>query len=168
MADNVIEGLILSVIADYGPDPIINLSALDQLIAQKLSIIGLTILSMGFLTADISRTRDYNLLGPIPVPDSSGFAAVCVFFNVIPDLGTKDNRVEKFGRECNLWLIFEVPNRDRIFKQFSRIENLVNTHLVQFKNVVKSFCILLYHLHLPKKNMQKHVLIFLQIRTVIP
>lgn len=133
MSSSVIEGLILSILADHGPTPIFNLSPLEELITHKLSIAGITILSMGLITSDSAKERSYNLLGPIPVPDSPIFLALCVFFNVRPDLGTKDPRVEKHGRESNIWLIFRKENRDEIFNNFDKLEEVANEVLKPFK-----------------------------------
>jgi hypothetical protein len=131
--EKIIEGLVLTVFSDRGPVPILNVSSLEEVTTQKLAIVGITILSMGFMTAEKSKERNYKLLGPIPVPDSNDYSAISVFFNVVADIGTKDTRVEQFGRTCNLFLIFNTKYRKLIFNAFDSIETIVNNFLFEFK-----------------------------------
>ncbi|MHA1989442.1 MAG: hypothetical protein ACW981_02520 [Candidatus Hodarchaeales archaeon] len=133
MNNSIIEGLVLTVFTDEGPDSLHNLTSLDELIAQKLGIVGITILSMGFVTAERSSERNYKLLGPIPVPDLNDYSALSIFFNVIADMGTIDTRVKEYGRTCNLFLIFKVKYRNLIFNAFENIERISNNFLSKFK-----------------------------------
>lgn len=125
---------MVSIVADIGPDPIINLSPLDELASQKLSIVGMTVISMGLGTGDVRNKRYYKLHGPIPVPDFNELEAICVPFNVRPDLGTDDDRIENHGRECTLWLLFHSTFRTEIFSVITKLEEITRTILLPFKN----------------------------------
>ena len=108
MHHSSVVGLLLSVLSDVGPNPTLNLSPLDELSQHKLSIAGMTIFSMGLRDKSIQQHRSLKLLGSIPVPDSTEYDALCIFFDVEPDLGTIDVRVQEFGRDCTLWIIYNV------------------------------------------------------------
>jgi len=43
----VFDGLILTVLEDFGPAPVVNLSNLDEATATHLSITGMTIVGLG-------------------------------------------------------------------------------------------------------------------------
>ncbi|MHA2217054.1 MAG: hypothetical protein ACXACY_14030 [Candidatus Hodarchaeales archaeon] len=54
----MIEGLIVTTMTDRGPFPVLNLSSVSEDTAEKLSVIGMTILFMGA----IKRHRNDNSL----------------------------------------------------------------------------------------------------------
>lgn len=128
-----IDGIMLSIAGDMGPDPILNLSSLDDLTSLKLSIVGMTVISMGLGSKNVRKKRHYKMHGPIPVPDSN-YEALCVPFNVHPDLGTKDNRIEAHGRECTLWYLFSSNKRRTILSRINQIETITRDVLLPFKN----------------------------------
>jgi hypothetical protein len=134
LASQFIDGLMLSIIDDMGPDPVLNLSSLDELTTHKLSIVGMTILSMGLGSPEIFKKRYYRLHGPIPVPDFSKVEALCVPFNVSADLGTNDSRVEFHGRECTLWYLFDSNFRKEIISIHGIIEKVTKEILRPFKS----------------------------------
>jgi hypothetical protein len=134
MNDVIIDGLVVSIFTDDGPEPLINLTQFDEIITHKLAIVGITILSMGINTVDLRDQRKFNLLGPIPVPDSTDFNTLSIFFNVNPDLGTIDERFKKFGRQCNLWIIFKTENREKILSQYKVIEKTLTDVLEKIEN----------------------------------
>jgi hypothetical protein len=47
MNERMIEGLIVTTMTDRGPFPVLNLSSVSEDTAEKLSVIGMTILFMG-------------------------------------------------------------------------------------------------------------------------
>jgi hypothetical protein len=131
---NLLEGLTVSVFTDDGPELLINLSDLDEVVTQKLSIVGITILSMGFTTVEERDMRDYKLFGPFPLPESNAYSVLSVFFNVKPDMGSKDIRISQFGRTGNLWIVFHNKNRDLVFRKFREIENIAVEFIKKIKN----------------------------------
>lgn len=134
MTERIIDGLVVSIFSDSGPVPILNLSQLDEVTTQKLSIVGITILSMGLNTVEMRDKREFILLGPIPVPDSLDSSVLCIFFTVRPDLGTQDPRIIEFGRVCNLWILFKTEDREKIFSQYKVIEKTATEKLVTIIN----------------------------------
>ncbi|WP_455142093.1 hypothetical protein [Candidatus Hodarchaeum mangrovi] len=115
----MITGLICTTMTDMGPYPLLNLSSLSEDTTVKLSVIGMTILSMGAGT--VAEKQHYRLHGSIPVPDTPDYEALAMSFTVIPKT-TKDARINQHGRESTIWLIFESKNREQVFSIHSQIE----------------------------------------------
>jgi len=115
----MIKGLICTTMTDLGPYPTLNLSPLSEDTTVKLSVIGMTILSMGAGT--VAEKQHYRLHGSIPIPDSSTHEALAMSFTVTPK-ETNDARIGEHGRESTIWLIFNSKDRDFIFLRHSQIE----------------------------------------------
>jgi hypothetical protein len=123
----MINGLVVTTMTDMGPFPLLNLSELPEDTTVKLSVIGMTILSMGAGT--VAEKQHYRLHGSIPVPDSPTLEALAMSFTVIPT-DTKDIRIDQHGRESTIWLLFESRMRDEIFQRHSAIEATLKTEAI--------------------------------------
>ena len=115
----MIEGLIVTTMTDRGPFPVLNLSPISEDTAEKLSVIGMTILFMGAGT--VAERQHYRLHGSIPIPDSPSLEALAMSFPVSPT-ETSDLRIDQHGRESTVWLLFESNNRELIFSAHKIIE----------------------------------------------
>lgn len=115
----MISGLIVTTMTDIGPYPLLNLSSISEDTTVKLSVIGMTILSMGAGT--VAERTHYRLHGSIPIPDSPTLEALAMSFTVTPTK-TNDIRIDQHGRESTIWLIFESKNREEIFLRHRSIE----------------------------------------------
>ncbi|NHJ03112.1 MAG: hypothetical protein EAX86_13325 [Candidatus Heimdallarchaeota archaeon] len=104
---------------DMGPYPLLNISPISEDTTVKLSVIGMTILSMGAGT--VAEKQHYRLHGSIPIPDSPDLEALAMSFTVSP-IKTKDVRIDEYGRESTVWLIFRSSDRNKIFRLHSSIE----------------------------------------------
>lgn len=115
----MISGLIVTTMTDMGPYPLLNLSPISEDTTVKLSVIGMTILSMGAGT--VAERTHYRLHGSIPIPDSPNLEALAMSFTVAPT-ETSDVRIDQYGRESTIWLIFETVDREKIFLRHGAIE----------------------------------------------
>ena len=79
---------------DMGPYPLLNLSPISEDTTVKLSVIGMTILSMGAGT--VAEKQHHRLHGSIPIPDSPDLEALAMSFTVSP-IQTKDVRIDEYG-----------------------------------------------------------------------
>ena len=124
---NTIDGILLAILEDYGPDPVVNLTEFELETATSLSIAGMTIVALG------STDRVYQrLFGSIPVPGSSDWEAMPFIFNVFGGEST-DDRIQTQGRECVLFLLFKASNRSLVYSIHSDAEKLLIGHIQQFK-----------------------------------
>jgi hypothetical protein len=115
----MIEGLIVTTMTDRGPFPVLNLSSVSEDTAEKLSVIGMTILFMGAGT--VAERQHHRLHGSIPIPDSPNLEALAMSFPVSP-INTTDIRIDQHGRESTIWLLFESENREFVFTLHREIE----------------------------------------------
>ncbi|MFX1282055.1 MAG: hypothetical protein ACFFB5_00305 [Promethearchaeota archaeon] len=122
----MISGLIVTAMTDMGPYPVLNLSPISEDTTVKLSVIGMTILSMGAGT--VAEKQHYRLHGSIPIPDSPTLEALAMSFTVTPTK-TSDVRIDQHGRESTIWLLFESKDRNRIFLQHSSIEKALKEEI---------------------------------------
>ena len=120
--NSMICGLIVTTMTDMGPFPLLNLSPISEDTTVKLSVIGMTILSMGAGT--VAEKQHYRLHGSIPIPDSPNLEALAMSFTVAPTK-TNDIRIDQHGRESTIWLIFESKDREQIFLQHRLIEKVL-------------------------------------------
>jgi hypothetical protein len=118
----MISGLIVTTMTDIGPYPLLNLSSISEDTTVKLSVIGMTILSMGAGT--VAERIHYRLHGSIPIPDSPTLEALAMSFTVTPT-ETNDIRIDQHGRESTIWLIFESKNREEVFLRHRSIEAIL-------------------------------------------
>ncbi len=118
---SLFDGIIITIFAELGPSPIANKSPLDEAIAIKLSIAGMTILTMGYGGDGVFEKRHFRLHGPLPVPDSAEYEALAMSFKV-EATETEDERVRDYGRECNLFLIFKTQKRTDVLNFHRTIE----------------------------------------------
>lgn len=116
----MISGLIVTTMTDMGPYPLLNLSPISEDTTVKLSVIGMTILSMG--AGAVAEKQHYRLHGSIPIPDSPNLEAVAMSFTVAPT-ETSDARIDLHGRESTVWLLFDSKDREQIFIRHSIIES---------------------------------------------
>lgn len=124
--NQVIFGLIVTAMTDMGPFPVLNLSEIEEDTTVKLSVIGMTILSMGAGT--VAEKQHYRLHGSIPIPDSPSLEALAMSFTVAPTQ-TSDVRIDQHGRESTIWLLFESKDRDRVFHKHSAIEKALKEEI---------------------------------------
>lgn len=122
----MISGLIVTTMTDMGPFPLLNLSPIGEDTTVKLSVIGMTILSMGAGT--VAEKQHYRLHGSIPIPDSPNLEALAMSFTVTPTQ-TDDIRIDQHGRESTIWLLFDSKDRDRIFLQHALIEKALKEEI---------------------------------------
>ena len=119
MNKRMIEGLIVTTMTDRGPFPVLNLSSVSEDTAEKLSVIGMTILFMGAGT--VAERQHHRLHGSIPIPDSPSLEALAMSFPVSPK-ETIDLRIDQHGRESTIWLLFESDKREAVFRAHRVIE----------------------------------------------
>jgi hypothetical protein len=131
MSVKMIEGLIVTTMTDRGPFPVLNLSSLSEDTAEKLSVIGMTILFMGAGT--VAERQHHRLHGSIPIPDSPNLEALAMSFTVSP-IETIDVRIDQHGRESTIWLLFESEKRETIFKVHRLIEKALQEETKIIKN----------------------------------
>ncbi|MFX1505399.1 MAG: hypothetical protein ACFFDC_04705 [Promethearchaeota archaeon] len=122
----MISGLIVTTMTDMGPFPLLNLSPIGEDTTVKLSVIGMTILSMGAGT--VAEKQHYRLHGSIPIPDSPNLEALAMSFTVAPTQ-TDDIRIDQHGRESTIWLLFDSKDRERIFLQHATIEKALKEEI---------------------------------------
>jgi len=116
----MISGLIVTTMTDMGPYPLLNLSTISEDTTVKLSVIGMTILSMG--AGAFAEKQHYRLHGSIPIPDSPNLEAIAMSFTVTPT-ETSDTRINLYGRESTVWLLFDSKDREQIFVRHTLIES---------------------------------------------
>ena len=144
--NSVINGLLVTIIDDEGPNVLLNYSKLSANLSSKLAIIGMTMMMLGNSDPTFFSERYFKMIGPIPVPNdidmkynskckknNNNFDTVAIIFHVKNDVPTKDNRILKTGRNVVVWLIFNSSNREKIFKSFKSIENLSQYYLKKIK-----------------------------------
>ncbi len=131
MSAKMIEGLIVTTMTDRGPFPVLNLSSVSEDTAEKLSVIGMTILFMGAGT--VAERQHHRLHGSIPIPDSPNLEALAMSFPVSP-IETVDVRIDQHGRESTIWLLFDSKNRDIIFKLHRVIEKTLQEEAMKINN----------------------------------
>ncbi|MFX0171292.1 MAG: hypothetical protein ACFE9L_05180 [Candidatus Hodarchaeota archaeon] len=129
----MISGLIVTTMTDMGPYPLLNLSPISEDTTVKLSVIGMTILSMGAGT--VAEKQHYRLHGSIPIPDSPNLEALAMSFTVAPTK-TDDIRIDLHGRESTIWLIFDTKDREQIFIKHRDIETALKdeTSIIKEEN----------------------------------
>jgi hypothetical protein len=115
------------VLADQGPHPLLNIKGtvdidfdLDEVELMKLGISGMTSIGLG---TGILVARD-RLHGSFPVPDRTDLASLVFPFNVKAE-GTTDHRVDHFGREVLVFLLFSMIKRNDIFALYGEIEKMI-------------------------------------------
>ena len=123
-------GLLTTTMTDMGPYPLLNLSPISEDTTVKLSVIGMTILSMGAGT--VAEKQHHRLHGSIPIPDSPDLEALAMSFTVSP-IKTKDVRIDEYGRESTVWLIFNSSDRNKIFNLHSSIEKTLRDATLNIK-----------------------------------
>ena len=147
MSKSIITGLVVTITDDMGPKPVVNLSQLDEILAHKIAMIGMTVLMLGNSAPAYFSKRHNKILGPLPIPFDNQMAlmtgktdtemveaeAVAVIFNVKADLPTDDPRAKEYGREAIVWFIFNSSDRDKIFAITKKIEDIAKIHLPKFE-----------------------------------
>ncbi|MFX0117636.1 MAG: hypothetical protein ACFFB3_24035 [Candidatus Hodarchaeota archaeon] len=122
----IFDGLILTVLEDFGPAPVVNLSDLDEATATHLSITGMTIVGLG-------STRVYlRLFGSIPVPDFPDCEAMPFIFSVSGE-DSADDRIIHQGRDCVIFLLFASSNRATVYGIHHEVERILNEHVKTFR-----------------------------------
>ena len=127
----MITGLIVTTMTDMGPYPLLNLSSISEDTTVKLSVIGMTILSMG--AGSVAEKQHYRLHGSIPIPDSSNIESLAMSFTVSPTK-TNDIRIDQHGRESTIWLLFNSKDREYIFTNHLIIERALKNEIVSIKD----------------------------------
>ncbi len=142
MNNSIITGLIVTITDDLGPKPVVNLSKLDDILTNKLAMIGMTVLMLGNSDPIYFSKRHGKILGPLPIPFDNQMAiltgvetemveaeAVAIIFNVQADLPTDDPRALQYGREAIAWFSFNSEDRDKIFSLTKTIEEISANYL---------------------------------------
>ena len=146
MNESALKGLLITVSDDMGPRSVVNLSKLDDGLAFKVALFGMTILMLGNSNPNGFAGKCNKILGPLPVPldpeadlqpdeieDLSKSDALAIIFNVKADLPTEDPRAIKNGRDAVLWFIFNTTDRENIFTFSKNIENIANHFISNIK-----------------------------------
>ena len=146
MSKSIINGLVVTITDDLGPKPVVNLSKLDDILANKLAMIGMTVLMLGNSDPIYFSKRHNKILGPLPIPFDNQMAmltgeetemveaeAVAIIFNVKADLPTDDPRAKEYGREAIAWFAFNSEDRDKIFSVTKIIEEISKEYLDRVK-----------------------------------
>ncbi|MHA2202422.1 MAG: hypothetical protein ACW991_01920, partial [Candidatus Hodarchaeales archaeon] len=107
----LLEGIILTVMADTGPMTEINLSKLDDTSAMKLSISLMTALGLGE-----SQDQLNQLHGSFPVPGRKELALAYPF--IVSSTTSADPRIQASGRYCTLFLLFSRETKKRILASY--------------------------------------------------
>lgn len=142
MNNSIINGLLVTITDDLGPKPVVNLSKLDDILANKLAMIGMTVLMLGNSDPTYFAKRHGKILGPLPIPFDNQMAlmtgvetemveaeAVAIIFNVKADQPTDDPRALEYGREAIAWFSFNSDDRDKIFSITKTIEEVSSNYL---------------------------------------
>ena len=142
MSKSIINGLVVTITDDLGPKPVVNLSQLDEILANKLAMIGMTVLMLGNSDPIYFSKRHNKLLGPLPIPFDNQMGmmtgiqtemveaeAVAIIFNVKCDLPTDDPRAKEYGREAIAWFVFNSDDRDKVYTITKKIEEIGSKHL---------------------------------------
>ncbi|MHA2332665.1 MAG: hypothetical protein ACXAEU_11645 [Candidatus Hodarchaeales archaeon] len=120
--DGKFEGFIVTTIADVGPVPVLTMTSLDEVTITKLSIVGMTIVSMGSGLG--GESSYYRLQGPMPIPDESDYEAFSMTFSVAAP-SSADVRVKRAGRLSNIWIIFSTKHRYELIAILGKIERVL-------------------------------------------
>ena len=140
--NSVIKGLLITLNNDEGPKVLINFSELDEVQSMNLAIMGMTAFMFGNETMDYFANKYYKAIGFLPIPSiesepgkklSSDYYALAVIFSVKNDIFTTDQRAMNHGRNAIIWLLFEQPNRKKIFNQLEKIEDISHSYLKDIK-----------------------------------
>ncbi|MHA2294581.1 MAG: hypothetical protein ACXAEU_21355 [Candidatus Hodarchaeales archaeon] len=126
-----LNGLVITIFADQGPYPLINMSPLDHDKIMKLSVLGMTILSMGGQTPS-QELFIHRLHGPIPVPDTLDYEAFSMSFSVSTSEST-DERLLKHGRISTVWIIFDSKYRNELVSLHNEIEEVLTSEIKNIK-----------------------------------
>lgn len=127
---SIINGIVITTFEDVGPFPVINLSSLDEESTFKLSVVGMTLLSMG--SEDSLTQRHYRLHGPIPIPGVDKFEVLSMSFNV-STTESRDERITQGGRESTLFVIFDTAYRSKIALLHNILEKNIKLSLSPIK-----------------------------------
>ena len=141
-----LKGLLITISDDLGPRSVINLSKLNDVLAFKVALLGMTILMMGNSNPNGFTKKCNKILGPLPVPldpeadvtldeiELFGQSdALALIFNVKADLPTEDPRAIKNGRDAVIWFIFNTHDQASIFKLSKTIEEVTNSFIREIK-----------------------------------
>ena len=118
----LINGIVLSVMADTGPVTEINLSKLDETSTMKLSISLMTALGLGE-----SQDQLNQLHGSFPVPGRKELSLAYPF--TVTGETSSDPRIQASGRYCTLFLLFNRDNKSRILSFHGLIEQILGNRL---------------------------------------
>ncbi|MHA2367231.1 MAG: hypothetical protein ACXADX_00285 [Candidatus Hodarchaeales archaeon] len=111
-------GILLCMIADSGPDVVVNYSSLDEMMGLKLAVSGMTAMGLGSTKRGLRE-----LHGPISVPDSEEVQAFYFPF-LVSGAQSEDERIRKHGRECAFFLIFQKGQKSKLLKYYEMIERI--------------------------------------------
>ena len=124
---SVFDGIILSILEDFGPAPIINCSELDEVAATNLGITGMTIVGLG------STDRVYlRLFGSIPVPNFPNREVLPFLFSISGE-ESEDERIKAQGRECVIFLLFDSSNRNIVYGIHNDVEGILIENVKRFQ-----------------------------------
>lgn len=130
MSTDIINGIVITSYLDMNPRTIINESSLDDIIVMKLSITGMTMISLGFSTELPLNQIYYKLNGPLPIPESLDYEALVMLFT----FDHIDENIDQISEIFALWLIIHTKNRDLIYANHIKIETVLKEEIVQLKN----------------------------------
>jgi len=128
MPETYFEGINLTILADDGPRSLFTVydnegdlskNPLDEITVTRLGISGMTAIGMA------THKATHKLHGSLPVPENESYQVLAYPFTVSGDM-SQDDRVKEHGREVIIFLIFQLVNRNSIFKHYDSIENKLN------------------------------------------
>ncbi len=109
-------GLLVSILADDGPKCVLNATELDETTVIRMTVAGMTAFGMGNGT-----THLHKLHGPLPIPEHPHLNYLAYYFR-ISGKDSSDTRIQRFGRDAVIFLVFDNRYRNEIFELYLDIE----------------------------------------------
>lgn len=118
-------GLVVSVMSDVGPQMMCNIAppALDEVTLLNLNVQGMTLLGLA------DGVPENKLHGPVPVPTTEEYQSLVYSF-IVEATVTEDERMQEFGVDSILFILFKANRLREILGSYGIIESLL-TRLVK-------------------------------------
>ncbi len=118
-------GLVVSVMGDAGPQMICSIAPpdLDEITLLNMNVQGMTLLGLA------DGVPENKLHGPVPVPTSDKYQSLVYSF-IVEAKVTKDERMQTFGVDSVLFILFKANRLREILGSYGIIESLLS-RLVQ-------------------------------------
>ncbi|MFX0063922.1 MAG: hypothetical protein ACFFC7_17265 [Candidatus Hermodarchaeota archaeon] len=123
-ANQLIEGLIVTIFKDIGPYVIFNDTKLDEGSAFNLAVKGMT---------TIGETVSKEVYGPFPVPQQDELRALAFVFT-IKATNSEDHRILEFGRTTVFWMIYNEEKKRNIIPATGLIKSYLSVLTSRLKS----------------------------------